>query len=75
MVSPAMLPPATRFLLLSTVVAQEFQPGGSANGRALAYLAHRYNGIAAICLAVRGSGEVLRRAEPDRSHCPHVHVG
>jgi len=105
-----MLPPATRFLLLSTVVAQEFQPGGSANGRALAYLAHLYHGIAAICLAVRGqfglvpdvyfdwtegsplvhflgfilwgSGEVapvtrevLRRAEPDRSRCPHVHVG
>jgi len=37
---------ATSFVTIVLIPAKEFQPGGSANGRALAYLAHEYLGSA-----------------------------
>jgi hypothetical protein len=35
----------TSFITVVLIPAQEFQPGGQANGRALAYLAHEYLGV------------------------------
>ena len=35
----------TSFITVVLIPAQEFQPGGQANGRALAYLAHEYLGL------------------------------
>ena len=35
---------ATSFVTTLLIPADEFQPGGAANGRALAYLAHQYLG-------------------------------
>ena len=34
----------TSFITVVLIPAQEFQPGGQANGRALAFLAHEYLG-------------------------------
>jgi hypothetical protein len=39
-------PIATTFITVVLIPAKEFRPGGSANGRALAYLAHEYLGSA-----------------------------
>ncbi|MDQ0634301.1 hypothetical protein QFZ40_002210 [Arthrobacter pascens] len=36
---------ATSFITVVLIPEQEFQPGGQANGRALAYLAHEYLGV------------------------------
>src|SRR5215210_1340769 len=36
----------TSFITVVVIPAKEFQPGGGANGRALAYLAHQYLGNA-----------------------------
>ena len=36
----------TSFITVVLIPEQEFQPGGQANGRALAYLAHEYLGVA-----------------------------
>jgi hypothetical protein len=36
----------TSFILVVLIPSKEFQPGGAANGRALAYLAHQYLGDA-----------------------------
>jgi hypothetical protein len=57
----------TSFITMVLIPAKEFKPGGSANGRALAYLAHEHLGSAAH--------EVLREAEPDLQRRPIIHVG
>ncbi|MDQ0632776.1 hypothetical protein QFZ40_000685 [Arthrobacter pascens] len=36
---------ATSFITVVLIPAQEFEPGGQANGRALAFLAHEYMGV------------------------------
>ncbi|GAA2758628.1 hypothetical protein [Actinopolymorpha rutila] len=62
------------FLVTSSVVttllipAKDFQPGGPANGRALAYLAHEHHGSAFgsayDCRRSRSCGSRVRRRWP-----------
>ncbi len=62
---------ATSFITTLLIPAPEFQPGGKANGRALAYLAHHYIGNAsARCTTSppsRSCGSRAPRRWPDCS--------